>query len=150
MLNQSLIPYYPLLSPIIRIEVTDSGINQAKSEPGKYQGSRVFWGGTIISVKNFKDYSLIEVLKRPLSGTEPNDLKKAQGRFIAKISGFIDPIEYKTPNRITVTGTLQGIQKGNAGNYPYTYPVIIAKKMKFWRGKKTENNNDPYRWEQGC
>ena len=122
-------------------------VNQAKAAPAKYKGTTVNWGGTIIRVQNFRDHSLIEVLKRPLSGSEPNDQKKSQGRFLAKVSGFIDPIEYKTPSRVTITGTLQGIQKGKVGNYPYTYPLLHVEKLQFWQGKKAQPIRDPYWWD---
>ncbi len=122
-------------------------INQAKADSAKYRGTKVYWGGTIINVKNFQNYSQIEVLKRPFSGSEPNDQKKAQGRFIARVSGFIDPIEYKTPSRVAITGILQGIQKSKVGSYPYTYPVIKAEKFQFWQGKKAKPIRDPYWWD---
>ncbi len=122
-------------------------VEQAKVAPAKYQGTKVYWGGTIINVRNFKDYTQIEVLKRPLSGAEPNDRKKAQGRFMVKVSGFIDPIEYKTPSRVTITGILSGVQKGKVGSYPYTYPLIKAERIQFWQGKKAKPIRDPYWWD---
>ncbi len=130
-----------------RSDLPTISVAQAKASPAKLQGTKVFWGGTIINVKNFKDYTQIEVLKRPLSGAEPNDQKKAQGRFMAKISGFIDPIEYKTPSRVTITGILSGVQKGKVGSYPYTYPLIKAEKIQFWQGKKAKPIRDPYWWD---
>lgn len=126
--------------PVVSIEL-------AKTQPDKYKGTKIYWGGTILNVHNFKDYSQIEVLKRPLSGSEPDDQKSGQGRFIIKVSGFIDPAEYKSPSRVTVTGTLQGIQKGKVGSYPYTYPYVIAEKIQFFRGNKAKPIQDPYWWD---
>lgn len=119
---------------------------QAASEPQKYRGTKVYWGGTILGVKNHKDYSIVEVLRYPLSGAEPDDNRKAQGRFLVKMSEFVDPAEYKSPNRLTVTGTLEGIQNGKVGNYPYTYPIIKAEKVRFWKNEKVNVIRDPYWW----
>ncbi len=130
-----------------RPDLPTVSIEQAKTQPAKYLGTRVFWGGTILKVSNFRDHSQIEVLRRPLSGSEPNDQKKGQGRFMIKVAGFIDPAEYKSPNRVTVIGTLQDTQKGKVGNYPYTYPYVIAEKIQFWRGKKSQPIRDPYWWD---
>ena len=119
-------------------------INDVKAHPKKYQNTQVVWGGTILNIKNFSHYSLIEVLKRPLSGSEPNDRKRGQGRFLVKVNGFVDPAEYKNPSRITITGVLGGNQKGKVGGYLYTYPLVKASKVRFWSGKKEIPRRDPY------
>jgi outer membrane lipoprotein len=121
-------------------------IAKARTQATQLKGKQVHWGGTILSVKNAQKHSLIEVLGRPLSGSEPNDLKKAQGRFMIRLSGFVDPAEYKSPSRITVTGHLSGVTQGKVGNYPYTYPLVIAKSYKLWPGKTRQQTYDPVPW----
>lgn len=123
-------------------------LQQAKNQPEKFRGKKVYWGGTILNVHNFKNYSEIEILRRPLSGSEPDDRKRGSGRFLAKVSGFIDPAEYKSPSRVTVTGKLAGIKKRKVGEYLYTYPYVKAEKIQFFRGKKPKPIKDPYWWDQ--
>ncbi len=60
------------------------------------------------------------------------------------MSGFIDPAEYKTPSRIAITGTLQGIKVGRIGDYIYTYPLVMVENHQFWKGKKATYTPTPY------
>lgn len=121
-------------------------IEQATQQHESLRGTKVFWGGTILNVKNFSHHSQLEILKRPLSGIEPDDRKQAQGRFLVVISGFIDPAEYKSPSRVTITGKLGGNQLGKVGSYPYTYPLVKADKVQLWQGQKEKPIRDPYGW----
>jgi len=110
-------------------------IEQAAKSPETWRGRLVRWGGTILGVENRKDDSLVEVLGKPLASfSEPDDRKTSTGRFMVRIPGFVDPAEYREPNRLTVVGTLAGIRKGKVGDYTYSYPLVEVQQRKLWKG----------------
>lgn len=94
---------------------------------------RVLWGGLIIGTRNFKDHSEIEILSYPLySDGEPKRTATAQGRFILKQTGFIEPAQYAAGRWISAVGQVQPGQKGQIGEVSYHYPVIEAEKSHLW------------------
>lgn len=115
-------------SPIANIE-----ISEVRSNPKGFIGSRVRWGGTIVAVENLKTESLVEILGRPLSASgEPDDRAKGKGRFLVKISGFLDPEEYSKGRLLSVTGKLSANIRKTIGEYLYDYPVIDAEARYLW------------------
>lgn len=102
------------------------------SARGDAQGE-VHWGGQIVSVKNLRDRTLIEILALPLeSSGRPRLDGRPQGRFIADRAGFLEPHEY-APNRyVEVQGRLGGFTEGTVGDAPYRYPVVQADRLVLW------------------
>jgi len=106
------------------------------------KGQRVRWGGTIAQVLNKEDFTVLEIVSRPLwrSGrTRHNDA--TDGRFIAEINGFVDP-EIASPGRdISVIGTVSRIDDGKVGEADYRYPVMAVFDYQFWEAR---NQYDRY------
>ena len=122
--------------PLRSIEVADVSVEEAVKNPALHRGKLVRWGGTILSTKNRKDHTLVEVLAKPLKyRSEPDDRENSPGRFMIRIAGFIDPAEYREPNRIVVVGTLAGITRGKVGSYLYSYPLVEAQQHRLWSGE---------------
>ena len=91
----------------------------------QYLHSVVRWGGDIIGVRNEKDYTDVEVLARELgTGGKPLAQGQMDGRFVARIPGFLDPAEYAEGNRLTVKGQVIGLETRKVGAFPYPYPVV--------------------------
>ena len=121
--------------PLKSVEVSDVTVEQAAAMPDAYRGRLVRWGGTIIGVRNHKEHSLVEVLGKPLASfSEPDDRQASTGRFMVRIPGFVDPAEYREPNRLTVVGTLVGTTQGKVGSFTYTYPLVEVQQRKLWAG----------------
>ncbi len=121
--------------PLREVDVSDVTITQAAQMPDANRGKLVRWGGTILGITNEEDHSLVEILGKPLASfSEPDDRRVSTGRFMAKIPGFVDPAEYREPNRLTVVGSLGGVTKGKVGDYSYTYPVVEVRQRKLWAG----------------
>lgn len=96
-------------------------------------GQRARWGGSILSVDNGAGITEIEVLARPLTGDgAPRPEASPEGRFIARIQGFVDPAVYAADRRLTVVGRLVGIEERAVGDYPYRYPVIAVSARYLW------------------
>ncbi len=112
----------------------DVRVEEVQQQSGaKFAGSEVRWGGNIISVRNEAEQTLIEVLSREL-GTDgkPIEDSKSRGRFIARISGFLEPEEYPKDRLLTVTGTVREVVEQPVGSYPYPYPVVEVKAYHLW------------------
>ena len=109
-------------------------------------GRRVRWGGSIIAVVNLEGSTQIEVLARPLNRDgEPRRDAEGQGRFIAELPGFVDPVEYPEGRLLTVVGPITGMITRNVGEYPYRYPVLAATSRYLWP-EREPYPYDPSRW----
>lgn len=70
----------------------DIGFAEAQDDIAPFADQYVRWGGEIISVENGADSTLIEILANPLkSYGRPKPDHAYQGRFMARIAGFLDP-----------------------------------------------------------
>lgn len=119
----------------------DLSLVQVQAAPAKYAGQAVRWGGTVLEVRNLPQITEIEILSRPLAERgAPRTEGSGQGRFVAQISGFLDPAEYPTGRRITVAGTVAGVETRRVGDYPYRYPVVRVKTHRIW----VDPPPDPY------
>jgi outer membrane lipoprotein len=121
----------------IRQDITESPvtINAVRSNFARYEGTDVRWGGIIAAVENNQSDTWIEVVGRDLgSYGQPVALEDArgQGRFIARVDGFLDPVIYKVNRGITVYGTIEAKIVRTIDEHPYTYPLIKAKSNYLW------------------
>ncbi len=91
------------------------------------------WGGTIISGKNLKDSTRLEVLAYPLDGDGwPGQDQKPLGRFFLSEQGYLETADYSKGRIITVVGTVQDIEQGKVGESPYIYPVLQSQQLHLW------------------
>lgn len=119
----------------IRQDITDKNISvKAASENFDLnQGEPVRWGGTIVNVENNVTDTWIEITGKKLgSYGQPLETDQTQGRFIARIEGFLDPAIYKVDRGITVYGKVESRVVRQIDDYPYTYPLINAQSHYLW------------------
>ncbi len=106
---------------------------QVRAAPEQYAGMGVRWGGVIVAVENGAAQSEVEVVARPLSGSARPLLTDATaGRFLARISGFIDPVDYAAGREITVVGVVEGVEQRDIGAYRYSYPRVKVTSHHLW------------------
>lgn len=119
----------------IRNGLEDSpDVAMVRAAPAQYQDLAVRWGGVIVSVDNQPDYSMVEVVARPLSDVgRPRDTDETPGRFLARISGFVDPAVYAQGRELTVVGHIDGVLERTIGEYRYSYPVVRATGHYLWQ-----------------
>ncbi|MCP4286748.1 MAG: Slp/YeaY family lipoprotein [Gammaproteobacteria bacterium] len=111
----------------------DIEISEVQLKSESFVGSVVRWGGTVVNVKNLRTHTMVEILARPLAKSgKPDDSGRGKGRFLARISGFVDPEEYTQGRLLTVTGKLSRIVKNTIGEYLYDYPVVEAEARHLW------------------
>ena len=113
--------------------------------PQTYEGRRVLWGGIILDTDPRRSGTVIEILERPLGRScEPTDGDATGGRFMAVSNRFLDPTVYSQGRKITVVGTIDGIEFRTIGEYEYAYPVVSMTNHVLWphreRGKRDYYN----------
>ncbi len=97
------------------------------------QGQPLHWGGSIVSVRNEAERTVVEVLSYPLDADGRPDLAaRPRGRFLVDHAGFLEPNEYRSGRPLSVRGRLLGYQDGEVGGAPYRYPAVSGDQLKLW------------------
>lgn len=119
---------------IIRTPPVDNpSVTQVLDDIDAFLDAQVRWGGTIADVQNMKSETLVEIVARELrSNGRPRSGDQSEGRFQARIDGFLDPEIYEKGRSLTVVGTIEGDLPGEIGDYPYRYPVINVSAYYLW------------------
>ena len=113
--------------------VVTPDISSVRRAPEANQDKAVQWGGTVVSLENRADATWIEVIGRPLrDGGQPDLLGASDGRFIAVVSGFLDPEDYTTGRSVTVTGAINGAETRKIGEADYNYPIVAVSDHQLW------------------
>ena len=106
---------------------------QVAQAPERYAGGDVIWGGRIVQVNNFSDHSEIELLAYPLDGSQrPKAGDSGNGRFIAVLPGYAEPLDYPAGAMMTVSGKLNGSRAGKVGEAGYVFPLVAATQSHVW------------------
>ena len=109
------------------------GLEQVRSDPARYAGRTVRWGGEIVELRNEAEATWLEIVERPLGrGGEPAASDRSAGRFYARVPGFLEPATYATGRTVTVVGRLEGTVGGEIGDYDYEYPVVAVTDHYLW------------------
>ena len=112
---------------------TPISVAQARGGIENLSGQSVRWGGKIAGVENHKTETWVEIVQLPLNHFgRPVEGDSSDGRFIARIEGFLDPQVYTKDRLITVAGTLEKITQRPIGEYSYTYPLMHAVVYYLW------------------
>lgn len=108
-------------------------LSQARADVDAHVGKRVRWGGLIADVENRPEDTWVYIVARPLSRSgRPREAGESEGRFIARVKGFLDPAIYTEGRHITVAGTVAGKLTRPIGEFPYVYVTVDADTTKLW------------------
>lgn len=108
-------------------------LSEARENVRAFEGVPVRWGGTIVSVKNRENDTLIEILGKALgSDGEPVAADDILGRFMVRVEGFLDPAIYRPSRDVTVYGSLEKPMERPVGERPYTFPVVQSQTLYLW------------------
>jgi outer membrane lipoprotein len=108
-------------------------LKELRAEPKAHTGARVILGGDIVATVPKPGETEIEVLSRRLGGGDvPERGDRTDGRFLVRTREFLDPAVYASGRRLTVLGTVAGVEERRVGELPYSYPVINAERIKLW------------------
>jgi outer membrane lipoprotein len=131
------------------------GVNLALTPPQtidneQHLNKKVVWGGMIVDTRNFKDSSQIELLNYPLdSNGEPIRSAQAQGRFIIKVNGFLDPAQYNSGRWLSALGIVRPSEAGKIGDVSYQYPVMQAEQVHIWSEYSDSNTSTTFHFGIG-
>ena len=93
----------------------------------------VLWGGMIVEVANREHSTEVEVLAYPLDPRQRPQLERAtEGRFIAILPGFVEPLAYPAGRFVTLRGRLVGTRAGRIGEREYIYPLVGVQAAHVW------------------
>lgn len=131
--------------PIQEPPADNPGINQVRHNIDQYTGSMVRWGGIIAAVENRENETWIEVVAQDLgSYGQPRDDDDSQGRFLARIEGFVDPQIYAEGRQLTIAGEVESRIVRRIGEHPYTYPLVRATSYHLWPEYAGRDRDDYY------
>ena len=105
----------------------------AASAAERYHGAEVVWGGRIVEVRNRADVSEIVIVAYPLdSGQRPRPKETSQGRFVARLDGYVESYDYAQGRFLTLSGKIDGSLSEDVDQHPYVYPVVHAEGVHLW------------------
>lgn len=107
-------------------------LNLVRTSPQVFVGQEARFGGTVINVTNEQSRTRLEIASVPLdSGARPILGEPSQGRVIAYVNGFLEPVDFRG-HLVTVVGPIIGVEAGKIGMTPYDFVVINATGYKRW------------------
>ncbi len=116
----------------------DPDFQQVKQSVVTFQNQSVRWGGKIITVENKENSTWIEILASPLNHYgRPGSNTNYEGRFIAKIDGFLDPEHYSKDRKLTIFGSIDTEFVKRIDDHPYNYPLVSVKEHYLWPEYRT-------------
>ena len=112
---------------------------QVAQTPEQYSGNEGIWGGRIVHVSNFQDHSEIELLAYPLDSSQrPKANDSGNGRFIAVLRGYVEPLDYPAGALMTVDGKLNGTRGGQVGQADYLFPLVDVAQSHVWTAEEMQ------------
>ena len=125
-------------------------VSEVIERPELFLNEDIVWGGTVLKVENRSDETWIEIIQRPLGRNDYPDLsKRSNGRFLAVVPGFLDPLDYANGRSITINGIVNGKETRKISEADYTYPVIAVADHRLWQKSQTRYANNRKRDSYG-
>lgn len=98
-----------------------------------WAGSRVQWGGKVLSVFNESASGRIEILTFPIDENgRPDDSLPAGRRIFARSQGYIESASYPVGTLITINATIRGTEIKSIGRQDYQYVSVDINSMTSW------------------
>ncbi len=117
---------------------------QVRTDPPTYAGMQARWGGRIARVENRAEETWVEVVQHPLTRDgRPRRTDATEGRFIARVGGFLDPVVYAAGREITVVGSVEAPVTRIIGQRRELMPVLAATAHRLW-AERPEVYVDPF------
>lgn len=109
-------------------------IAQVRDRPQQFHDAVVRWGGNIVSTRNEREHTVLEIIGRDLDNDgRPREEDFNLGRFLVKVQGFLDPAIYKPEREVTVRGRIEGVVEQAIGEFRYAYPLVRSDDAYLWK-----------------
>lgn len=106
---------------------------EVTSQGNAHLNQPVRWGGSILTITNHPNDTEIEILAKNLDGSgKPIDGDDSQGRFLARVDGFLDPAVYAQGRLLTLYGLVDSVVSRAIGEKPYVYPLLKTQTLYLW------------------
>jgi outer membrane lipoprotein len=106
---------------------------ELQKNPDAYKGTWVLLGGTIVTSRNTKEGTMIELLQRPLGRSgRPLQTDATEGRLLIVTEEFLDAAIYHGGRELSVIGEVSGQKMQPLGETEYRYPLVLAKSLHLW------------------
>lgn len=93
----------------------------------------VLWGGMIVEVDNRERSTEITILAYPLDQRQQPKLESpSEGRFIAVLPGFVEPLDYPQGRFVTLRGRMFGARAGTIQQREYLFPLVQVQAAHVW------------------
>lgn len=123
---------------------------QVVQTPERYSRGDVIWGGRIVQVNNLSDHSEVELLAYPLDSSQrPKANDAGNGRFIAVMQGYVEPIDYPPGALMTISGKLDGTRAGKVGEATYLFPIVKIGQSHVWTPAEMSKGRNNIRFGLG-
>ena len=123
---------------------------QVAQTPERFSNSGVVWGGRIVKVDVFSDHSEIELLAYPLDSSQrPKANDSGNGRFIAVVRGYLEPLSYPAGALMTIDGKLNGARAGKVGEADYVFPLVDVGQSHVWTPEEMSQGRSNFRFGLG-
>lgn len=108
-------------------------VTVAEAQERDLTGTRVRWGGEVVTVTVEQQETCFEMVGRPLDRmARPRDVDATDGRFLACAPGFYEPTIYAAGRTMTFVGTLEPSVVQKIGEHDYRYPRLRAESLYLW------------------
>ena len=124
-----------LVTPEMEPQIArDIPFEALKAEPAKFTGRLVVLGGKVLSAKQLKEGTQIEVLQLPLDRTDMPilNLERSKGRFLAYQAEFLDPAMLPAGTAVSMIAEVTGAKTMPLDEVEYTYPTVKVVTLKIW------------------
>ncbi|MFA6230454.1 MAG: Slp family lipoprotein [Rhodanobacter sp.] len=123
---------------------------QVAQTPERFSNNVVVWGGRIVKVDVFSDHSEIELLAYPLDSSQrPKANDSGNGRFIAVVRGYLEPLSYPAGALMTIDGKLNGTRAGKVGEADYVFPLVDVSQSHVWTPEEMSQGRSNIRFGLG-
>ena len=106
---------------------------ELRNDPNQHTGSWVMLGGMIVSAKNTKEGTLIEILQKPLDNEgRPLQTDATDGRFLLLSASFLDTAVYHPGRLVTAVAEVAGKRELPLDDVMYQYPFCTVHELHLW------------------
>lgn len=107
-------------------------LSSVQNTPNMFIGAEARFGGTVVNVANEHGSTVLEIAAVPLdSGARPMLGEPSRGRLLARVNGFLEPVDFKG-QLVTVVGPITGLKDGKIGATPYRFVAMNVTGYKRW------------------